>query len=108
VVETRQITYQGGGPFLRTLVQALEDEGVTVAVRRNRTYVGQHRAPHGMGDAVTAAFVATGTIEAINAGVLTFRQRFPDRAVVAIDEADRAVVAIDEGKRPPAQGRHRA
>ena len=69
MVVTRRITYQGSGPLLRTLVQALEGEGVTVRVRRNGPYVGQHRQTHGMGDAVMANLVVTGTIDGINAGV---------------------------------------
>ena len=85
MTDTRRITYQGSGPFVRTLVQALEGEGVTVTVRRNGPYVGEHRDPRGMGDAVGATLVAVGSIEAIKAGVWTFRQRFPNRAWVTIE-----------------------
>jgi hypothetical protein len=98
VTETRRITFEGSGPFVRTLVTALEDEGVAVAVRREGRYLGQHREPRGMGDPVKATLVATGSIEAIEAGVSAFRQRFASRAVVTIQgETD-----------PPARGRHRA
>jgi len=99
MTESRRITYQGSGPFVRSLVEALEAEGVTVTVRRDGPYVGEHRDPRGMGDAVNATLVAVGAIEAIRAGVGTFRQRFADRAVVRIE---------DEEPLPPAHGRHRA
>ena len=99
MTETRQITYQGSGPFVRALVQALEGEGVTVTVRRNGPYVGEHRDPRGMGDTVGATLVAIGATEAIKAGVWTFRQRFPNRAWVTIE---------GEEPLPPTQGRHRA
>lgn len=67
-------------------------------MRREGRYVGEHREPRGMGDAVKATLVATGSIEAIRAGVSTFRERFTSRAVVTID---------DEAT-PPDHGRHRA
>jgi hypothetical protein len=85
VTETRRITFEGSGPFVRTLVQALEDEGVTVAVRREGHSVDQRPTPRGMGDAVKATLVATGASEAIAAGVSTFRQRFANRAAVTIE-----------------------
>ena len=88
MTETRQITFQGSGPFVRTLVQALEGEGVSVAVRRNRPYLTEHRDPRGMGDAVSATLVATGATEAIRAGVGTFRKRFGDRALAIIEGED--------------------
>ena len=99
MTETRRIAYEGSGPFVRTLVRALEDEGVQVAVRREGPYVGEHREPHGMGDPVKATLVATGEIEAIKAGVRTFLYRFANRAQVRIDG--------DEAP-PPTRGRHRA
>lgn len=95
MTETRRITFEGSGPFVRTLVAALEGEGVTVAVRREGRYVGQHRESREMGDAVSATLVATGSIEAIKAGVSTFRDRF----------ASRAVVTIDDDPTPPDHGR---
>ena len=98
VTETRRITFEGSGPFVRTLVTALEDEGVTVAVRREGRYFGQHREPRGMGDPVKATLVATGSIEAIQAGVSRFRERF----------ASRAVVTIQGETGLPERGRHRA
>ena len=98
MTETRRIAYEGSGPFVRTLVQALEDEGVQVAVRREGPYVGEHREPRGMGDAVKATLVATGEIEAIKAGVWTFLYRF----------ANRAEVRIEKETQPPTHGRHRA
>jgi len=98
MTEARRISFEGSGPFVHTLVTALEGEGVTVAVRREGWYVGEHREPRGMGEAVKATLVATGSLEAIKAGVSTFRQRFTSRAVVTIDgEAT-----------PPDHGRHRA
>ena len=98
MAETRRIAFEGSGPFVRALVTALEDEGVAVAVRREGRYVGQHREPQGMGDPVRATLVATGSIEAIEAGVSAFQQRFAGRAVVTIQGlAD-----------PPHHGRHRA
>jgi hypothetical protein len=98
MTETRRISFEGSGPFVHTLVTALEGEGVTVAVRRDGRNVEEHRGPRGMGDAVKATLVATGSIEAIKAGVSTFRERFSSRAVVTIDgEAT-----------PPDRGRHRA
>jgi hypothetical protein len=103
VTETRRITFEGSGPFVRTLVQALEDEGVTVAVRREGHSVDQRPTPRGMGDAVKATLVATGASEAIKAGVSTFRQRFANRAVVTIE---------NEAAAPPPRhrrhGQHRA
>jgi hypothetical protein len=57
VTETRRITFEGSGPFVRMLVQALEDEGVTVAVRRERPDVDQRPIPCGMVDAVKATQV---------------------------------------------------
>jgi hypothetical protein len=99
MTETRQITYQGSGPLVRTLVQALEAEGVSVTVRRNRPYVGEHRDPRGMGGAVAVTLVATGATEAIKAGVGSFRQRFTDGALVTM-EAEEPV--------RPGHGRDRA
>jgi hypothetical protein len=78
VIVTRRIAYQGGGPFVRALVEALEEQGVTVVVRRDGPYVGQHRAARDMGDDVSATLAATGDVEAINAGVGMFRGRFGD------------------------------
>ena len=98
MTETRRISFEGSGPFVHTLVTALEGEGVTVAVRREGRHVGEHREPPGMGEAVKATLVATGSIEAIKAGVSTFRERF----------ANRAVVTIDGEAAPPEHGRHRA
>jgi hypothetical protein len=85
MTESRQITFHGSGPLVRTLVQALEDEGVTVRARRNGPEVGQSPDPRRMGDAVDATLAAVGAIEAIRAGVLTFRQQFADRALVSIE-----------------------
>jgi hypothetical protein len=103
VTETRRITFEGSGPFVRTLVQALEDEGVTVAVRREGHYVDQRPTPRGMGDAVKATLVATGASEAIAAGVSTFRQRFANRAMVTIENE-----AAPPPPRHHRQGQHRA
>lgn len=103
VTETRRITFEGSGPFVRTLVQALEDEGVTVAVRREGHALDRPPTPRGMGDAVKATLVATGASEAIAAGVSTFRQRFANRALVTIE---------NEATAPPPRhrrhGQHRA
>jgi hypothetical protein len=103
VTETRRITFEGSGPFVRTLVQALEDEGVTVAVRPERPSVDQRPTSGGMADAVEATLVATGASEAIKAGVSTFRQRFANRAMVTIE---------NEAAAPPPRhrrhGQHRA
>jgi len=96
---TRRIAYHGSGPLVRTLVHALEEEGVAVAVRREGPYVGEHREPPGMGDAVNATLVATGAADAIDAAVWTFVDRFADRAQVTID---------DEQALPSVRGRHRA
>ena len=98
MTETRRVSFEGSGPFVQTLVTALEGEGVAVAVRREGRYVGQHPEPRGMGDAVKATLVVTGSVDAIKAGVSTFRERFASRAVVTID-----------GEATPADhGRHRA
>jgi hypothetical protein len=93
MTETR-ITYRGSGPLIRTLVQELERAGVTVTVRREGPYVGPQREYRAIGDAVSATLLATGEVEAIEAGVRTFRQRFANRARVSIED--------DE---PPADGR---
>ena len=77
MTETRRITFEGSGPFVHTLVTALEDEGVTVAVRREGRYFGQHREPRGMGDPVRATLVATGSIEAIKGRRVELRQGVP-------------------------------
>jgi hypothetical protein len=84
MTETRHISFEGSGPFVQTLITALEGEGVTVAVRREGQPVREHCEPRGMGDAVKATLVVTGSIEAIKAGVSTFRERFASRAVVTI------------------------
>ena len=99
MTETRRIAYHGSGPFVRTLVRALEQEDVTVAVRREGSYVGAHREPLGMGDAVNATLVATGSTEAIKAGVWAFLSQFASRAEVRIE---------DEEALPSIRGRHRA
>jgi len=99
MTETRRIAYSGSGPLVRMLVEALEDEGVTVVVRREAARVGQHRGSRGMGDDVNATLVATGAVEAIRAGVWMFLNRSASRAQVVI-----------EGEEAPAptRGRHRA
>ena len=92
--ETRRITYEGGGPFARALVQMLEEEGVTVVVRREGQPETEYRDTRGMAEAVIATLVATGAIEAIKAGVQKFRQRFGDHGTVKIEDED------DEGDGP--------
>jgi len=82
---------------VQTLVTALQGEGVTVAVRREARHVGECGGPRGMGDAVRATLVVTGSIEAIKAGVSSFRERFASRAVVTIDDE---ATAVDHGPRP--------
>ena len=99
MTETRRIAYSGSGPLVRMLVAALEDEGVTVVVRREPPRVGQHRESRGMGDDVNATLVATGAIEAIKTGVWMFLHRSASRAQVVIEGEDAA---------PPTAGRHRA
>jgi hypothetical protein len=99
VVETRRIVYTGSGPLVRMLVEALEDEGVTVVVRREGAGVGQHRESRGMGEDVNATLVATGAVEAIKAGVRMFLHRSANRAQVMIE---------GEEPPPPPRGRHRA
>ena len=86
MTQTRRVSFDGSGPFVQTLVAALEGEGVAVAVRREGRYVGEHGEPRRMGDAVKATRVVTGSIDAIKAGVSTFRDRFASRAVVTIDD----------------------
>jgi hypothetical protein len=86
MTQTRRVSFDGSGPFVQTLVAALEGEGVAVAVRREGRYVGEHGEPRRMGDAVKATLVVTGSIDAIKAGVSTFRDRFASRAVVTIDD----------------------
>jgi hypothetical protein len=88
MTETLRIGYQGSGPFLRTLVRALEDDGVEITVRRDGPSAGQHRKVQGMGGAVTAALVVTGATAATRAAVATFRQQFPDHALVVIEDED--------------------
>lgn len=82
MTESRQIIYRGSGPLLRALVQALEEEGVMVRVRRNGPAAGE--SPRSMGDAVHATLAAVGASDAIRTGVSIFRLRFPDRALVRI------------------------
>jgi hypothetical protein len=76
VTGTRRITYAGGGPFVRALVEALEHQHVTVVVRRVGPQVGRHREVRDMGEDVDATLVATGDFEAINVGVEMFRRGF--------------------------------
>src|SRR5215204_4690923 len=85
MTETRRIAYSGSGPLVRMLVEALEDEGVTVEVRRQAAGVGQHRESRGMGNDVNATLVATGAVEAIKAGVWMFLHRSASRAQVVIE-----------------------
>ena len=99
VVVTRRIFYQGGGAFVRALVVALESQGVTVMVRRDGPYVGQHREPRQMDDDVTATLVATGSVEAIDAAMTAFGHRFAKFAQISVE---------GEGPAPPTRGRHRA
>ena len=99
VIVTRCIAYEGGGPFLRALVVALEQQGLTVVVRRDGLHVDQHRESREMGGNVTATLVATGPGEAIDAGVGTFQRRFGQCAQVRVE---------GESTPPPTQGRHRA
>jgi hypothetical protein len=99
MIVTRRITYQGGGPFVRALVEALEDQGVTVVVRRDGPYIGRHRESRDMGQDVHATMVATGRVEAINVGVGMFRRQFARYAEITIE---------GEGTPPPSRGRHRA
>ena len=99
VTVTRRITYAGGGPFVRALVEALERQHVTVVVRRDGPYVGRHRQASDMGQDVSATLVATGDFDAINAGVETFRRRFASHAEIRVE---------GEGGPPPDRGRHRA
>jgi len=107
MTETRRIAYHGSGPLIRTLVHALEERGVAVAVRREGPYVGEHREPPGMGDAVNATLVATGATDAIEAGVKMFLDRFANRAQVSF--ANQAQVSRDDEQALPfARGRHRA
>jgi hypothetical protein len=98
MTETRRVSFEGSGSFVQTLVTALEGEGVAVAVRREARHVGEHGEPRGMGDAVRATLLVTGSNEAIKAGVSTFQERF----------ASRAVVTIDGEATPPDHGRHPA
>jgi len=99
MIDSRRIAYQGSGPLLGTLVQALEDAGVAVTARRNGPYVGRHREDRGMGDAVDATLVVTGATASIETAVSIFRQQFSKHARVTIE---------DEEPRPHTHGRHRA
>jgi hypothetical protein len=76
VTVTRYITYQGRGPYVRAPVEALVDQGVTVVVRRDGSYVGRHRQSRDMGEDVTATLAATGEVDAINSGVEMFGRQF--------------------------------
>jgi hypothetical protein len=82
---TRRITYEGSGPFVRELVQILEEQGVTVSVRREGPPESEYRDTRGMTEAVAATLMASGTTEAIEAGVDRFRQRFPGRSLVRME-----------------------
>jgi len=52
-----------------------------------------------MGEDVNATLIATGEVEAINAGVEMFRRRFASHAEISVE---------GEGEPPPSRGRHRA
>ena len=79
-------------------MQALEDQNVTVLVRRDGPYVGRHQASN-MGEDVNATLIATGDFEAINTGVEMFRRRFAGHAEIRVE---------GEAGPPPSRGRHRA
>jgi hypothetical protein len=99
VTVTRRLAYAGGGPFVRALVEALEDQAVTVVVRRAGPHDGRHREVRDMGEDVNATLIATGEAEAINVGVEMFRRRFASHAEISVE---------GEGEPPPSRGRHRA
>jgi hypothetical protein len=82
---TCQIRYEGSAPFVRELVQILEQEGVAVSVRREGPPESEYRDTRGMTDAVAAILTATGATEAVEAGVDRFQQRFPGRSIVRIE-----------------------
>jgi hypothetical protein len=100
VAEIRRIVYEGSGPLLRALIQMLEEERVTVRVRRESRPEAEYRDGQGMTDNVIATVVATGAITGIKAGVERFRTRYGSRGRIRIEGED------DDQPRP--RGRHRA
>jgi hypothetical protein len=93
---TSRIRYEGSAPFVRELVQILEQEGVTVSIRRERPPESEYRDTRGMTETVAATLMATGTAEAVKAGVDRFQQRFPGRGIVRIEGED---ATADDGSR---------
>lgn len=85
VTGTSRIRYEGSAPLVRELVQILEQEGVTVSIRRERPPESEYRDTRGMTEAIAATLMATGATEAVEAGVHRFRQRFPGRSIVRIE-----------------------
>ncbi len=83
MTEIRRITFQGSGPLARTLTQMLENEGVTVQVRRGGPPTTEHVDTR-PGE-VLATLVASGTLNGIQKGVRKFRTRFPGEAKVNIE-----------------------
>jgi hypothetical protein len=68
-------------------VQTLEAEGVTVEVRRGSRPTTEYRDARTIAEQVLINLAATGTFEAIMAGVRKFRANFP-RAKVEIEGED--------------------
>src|SRR5215207_4599476 len=82
---TCRIRYEGSAAFVRELLQILEEAGVTVSIRREGLPESDYRDTRGMTEAVAATLTATGTTEAVKAGVDRFQQRFPGRSIVRIE-----------------------
>ena len=74
---TRRITYQGNPTLARALVRLLEEEGLTVRVRREGRPATEYRDAHRMPETVLATLLATGAAEEIDAAVRRFGERFP-------------------------------
>jgi hypothetical protein len=77
----------GSAPIVRTLVQVLEAEGVTVEIRRGARPTTEYRDTRTIAEQVLINMVATGELEGIMAGVRKHRANFP-RAKVGIEGED--------------------
>ena len=77
MTETRRITYEGSAPLVRSLVQAMEAEGVTVSLRRGGRPTMEERDTRTIVENVVAILVAEGGVAGIKAAVAKSRARFP-------------------------------
>jgi hypothetical protein len=86
VTEIRRITVEGSRPIGRALVQMLEEEGITVQLPGRHTT--EYRDARDVAEGVITTLIATGTLDAIRAGVRKVRWRFPGATIEVEGEDD--------------------